>query len=148
MKFADRSIKWAVVIVILTLVLVVSGYCAGMFLQGKAEGEALAANEHNTQEYTVGEIENSGKHVEEYGDDANNSKAADPDEEDNTRLTTGSVCSKKLVDDGTVNLLILGEDKISFLYDTIGIVSINKADSKPSQTSPRDNLGIILYFIE
>jgi LCP family protein required for cell wall assembly len=45
-------------------------------------------------------------------------------------LTVGKPYSKKLVEEGSTNLLIIGEDKVSSLYDTIGIVSIDKKSKK------------------
>jgi LCP family protein required for cell wall assembly len=41
-------------------------------------------------------------------------------------LTVGKPYSVKLVEEGTKNVLILGQDKVSFLYDTMGIVSIDE----------------------
>jgi len=41
-------------------------------------------------------------------------------------LTVGKPYSRKLVEDGSKNILILGKDKADNLYDTIGIVSVDK----------------------
>jgi len=42
------------------------------------------------------------------------------------RLTVGKPYSVKLVEDGARNILIIGQDKVNALYDTIGIVSVDK----------------------
>ncbi|NTV88923.1 MAG: LCP family protein [Clostridiales bacterium] len=60
------------------------------------------------------------------GEDGFDAEAGLPLEEvEDTRLVTGKTCSGSLVAEGSKNILILGEDKVSFLYDTIGIVSID-----------------------
>ncbi len=41
-------------------------------------------------------------------------------------LTTGRKYGKALVEEGSRNILILGEDKVSYLYDTLGILSIDR----------------------
>lgn len=41
-------------------------------------------------------------------------------------LTVGKPYSQKLVEEGSKNILILGQDKVDNLYDTIGIASIDK----------------------
>ncbi|MFZ5989567.1 MAG: LCP family protein [Bacillota bacterium] len=45
-------------------------------------------------------------------------------------LTEGKKYSKKLVEEGSRNILFVGADKISGLYDTIGILSIDKKNQK------------------
>lgn len=122
MKFTDRSMKWAVIIAIFTIVLVFSGYYAAVIFQGKTDaGEVHAENTSD---------------VDEYGEDGGNGDAeVNPDKDSppliadpgNTRLTAGKTYSEKLVEEGSTNLLILGEDKVSYLYDTVGIVSISKS---------------------
>lgn len=51
-----------------------------------------------------------------------------PDEPD--RLTVGKPYSVKLVEEGARNILFIGQDKVSALYDTIGIVSVDKKNKK------------------
>lgn len=46
-------------------------------------------------------------------------------EKEVTALTVGKPYSGKLVEDGARNVLIIGEDKLNDLYDTIGIASID-----------------------
>ena len=41
-------------------------------------------------------------------------------------LTIGKPYSRKLVEEDTSNILIIGEDKLNNLYDTIGIINIDK----------------------
>ncbi len=48
------------------------------------------------------------------------------EEEPAKRLTTGKPYSGKLVEEGSRNVLIIGEDKQNDLYDTIGIASVDK----------------------
>ena len=50
----------------------------------------------------------------------------EPVDEGPKTLTVGKPYSKKLVEEGSTNILIIGEDKVSSLYDTIGIASIDK----------------------
>ena len=50
----------------------------------------------------------------------------EPVDEAPKTLTVGKPYSKKLVEEGSTNILIIGEDKVSSLYDTIGIASIDK----------------------
>lgn len=45
-------------------------------------------------------------------------------------LTQGNKYSKQLVAEGSKNILFVGTDKVSGLYDTIGILSIDKSDKK------------------
>lgn len=45
-------------------------------------------------------------------------------------LTQGNKYSKQLVNEGSKNILFVGTDKVSGLYDTIGIMSIDKSDKK------------------
>lgn len=47
-------------------------------------------------------------------------------EEIKKTLTTGKPYSQKIVEEGSKSILILGKDKVDNLYDTIGIVSIDK----------------------
>jgi len=47
-------------------------------------------------------------------------------EEKPKSLTVGKQYSGKLVEEGTKNILIIGQDKVNNLYDTIGIASIDK----------------------
>jgi len=54
-------------------------------------------------------------------------------------LTVGKPYPEKLVESGTRNVLIIGEDKLNNLYDTIGIVSIDKKNKKLTMIMiPRD----------
>ena len=53
-------------------------------------------------------------------------QTGDQPEKEITTLTVGKPYSGKLVEDGTRNILIIGEDKLNDLYDTIGIASIDK----------------------
>lgn len=63
----------------------------------------------------------------------------DPREETIKTLTSGRPYSQKLTEDGSRNILILGQDKVSNLYDTIGIASIDKNGKKVSLIMiPRD----------
>jgi len=45
-------------------------------------------------------------------------------------VTQGQKYNQKLVENGSKNILIVGEDKIAGLYDTIGIISIEKENKK------------------
>lgn len=51
-------------------------------------------------------------------------------QEEDKKITTGTKYSEKLVEDGTRNILIIGEDKLNDLYDTIGIASIDEKTKK------------------
>lgn len=51
-------------------------------------------------------------------------------EEKPKTLTVGKPYSGKLVEEGTKNILIIGEDKQNNLYDTIGIASIDSKNKK------------------
>lgn len=55
-----------------------------------------------------------------------NTQTADMPEEKLNKLTVGKPYSGKLVEEGAINVLIIGRDKVSNLHDTIGIASINK----------------------
>lgn len=48
----------------------------------------------------------------------------------NKGITTGVRYSGKLVEEGSRNVLIIGEDKLNDLYDTIGIASIDEKNGK------------------
>lgn len=123
MKFTDRSIKWAVIIAVLTLVLVLAGYYAAV--QGRVDAGEIhtedAFDEDDVDDEDI-DNENTDFNVE----DDTPPVIADPV---NTKLTTGKPCSTMLVEEGSTNLLIIGEDKASHLFDTIGIISIDKKNS-------------------
>ena len=54
-------------------------------------------------------------------------------------ITVGKAYSQKLTDEGAKNVLIIGQDKVSNLYDTIGIASIdNKNKTVKLIMIPRD----------
>lgn len=71
-----------------------------------------------------------------------------------TGITTGKQYSEKLVADGTQNLLFIGEDKEFFLYDTIGIINIDKENRKvkiimiPRDTYIEYNEPVLEYLSE
>lgn len=50
--------------------------------------------------------------------------------DDDNRVTTGVKYSGKLVEEGSRNVLIIGEDKKNDLYDTIGIASIDQKNGR------------------
>lgn len=54
----------------------------------------------------------------------------DPAKEGPKTLTIGKPYSGKLVEEGSKNVLIIGEDKVNNLYDTIGIASIDSKNKK------------------
>ncbi|NJD01853.1 MAG: LytR family transcriptional regulator [Ruminiclostridium sp.] len=118
MKFADRSIKWAVIVAIFSVVLVVTGYYAALIFEGKTDaGEVHAEDVSDNDENYI---------VDKDGTGTDNDPSPIFVDTADTKLTAGKVCSTRLVEEGSVNILIIGEDKASHLYDTIGIVSINK----------------------
>lgn len=51
-------------------------------------------------------------------------------EEKDTRITVGPQYSQKLVEEGSRNILLIGEDKLNDLYDTICIASIDPKSEK------------------
>ncbi len=67
-------------------------------------------------------------------------------------LTEGQVYPDKLVEDKTKNVLIIGEDKVAGLYDTIGIMNIDKKNKKvkiimiPRDTYIQYNKKVIHYL--
>ncbi len=52
----------------------------------------------------------------------------EPAEETVESLTVGKPYSQKLTEEGSRNILIIGQDKLNNLYDTIGIASIDKSN--------------------
>jgi polyisoprenyl-teichoic acid--peptidoglycan teichoic acid transferase len=44
-----------------------------------------------------------------------------------SRVTKGTALGRKLVEDGSTNILLLGEDQVSSLYDTLCIMSISRS---------------------
>ena len=118
MKLAGNSLKWAAAVFAVTLALVLSGYYTGvLFSPANDTGKAHAESPYKGQEKTA-------------GDDSNTypSENLSRGETEKPRLTTGKRCSTEVVDAGSVNVLIIGEDKVSYLYDTLGIMSINKSN--------------------
>lgn len=62
-----------------------------------------------------------------------------PENQEPKSLTVGKPYSGKLVEEGSKNILIIGEDKVNNLYDTIGIASIDSKNKKVSLIMiPRD----------
>lgn len=51
-------------------------------------------------------------------------------QEKDTRITVGPAYGEKLVEEGSRNILIIGEDKMNDLYDTICIASIDQKNKK------------------
>lgn len=121
MKFADRSIKWAVIVAVFTVVLVMAGYFAAVVFQGKTDAGQVNA-----------ENVNAGNEDDKIPDEIKNEILSEADSQsiiskiEETGLTVGKAYSAKLVEEGSVNILIIGEDKTSYLYDTLGIVSISR----------------------
>jgi LCP family protein required for cell wall assembly len=76
------------------------------------------------------------------------------DEEDDGRLTKGAPYSVRLVEEGTRNILIIGEDKLNDLYDTIGIANVDEKGNKlklimiPRDTYIEYNNKIAVYLDE
>jgi LCP family protein required for cell wall assembly len=60
----------------------------------------------------------------------NNSQSGNHEEHLKERLLSGKPYSVKLVEKGTKNLLIIGEDKTSDKYDTISIANIDQKNKK------------------
>ncbi len=54
----------------------------------------------------------------------------EPEDNEPKTLTVGKPYSAKLVEEGSKNVLIIGEDKMNSLYDTIGIASIDSKNKK------------------
>jgi LCP family protein required for cell wall assembly len=72
---------------------------------------------------TTENLSNQGK----FSDDTQKDDGAGVEQEKEAEpLTVGKPYSQKLVEDGSKNILIIGQDKADNLYDTIGIVSIDK----------------------
>ncbi len=67
-------------------------------------------------------------------------------------LTEGNVYPTRLVEDNTKNILIIGEDKVAGLYDTIGIMNIDKKNKKikvimiPRDTYIQYNKKVVHYM--
>lgn len=120
MKLTGNSLKWTAVIVVITLVLVFSGYFTGLLFSGKDGTEQInAQSPYKDREEAV---------EENRGPVSTGPSVPEENPADN-RLTTGKTYGTRLTEDGAVNVLIIGEDKVSYLYDTIGIASINKSNS-------------------
>ena len=65
------------------------------------------------------------------GDNKESGDIEPPHEEEKPKiLAVGETYQEKLVEEGTKNLLIIGEDKLNNLYDTIGIASIDTKNKK------------------
>ncbi len=72
---------------------------------------------------------------------------------DDGKLTKGKPYSVKLVEEGTRNVLIIGEDKLNDLYDTIGIANIDEKNGRLKIIMiPRDTYieytGVISDYLE
>jgi len=60
-----------------------------------------------------------------------NDKPSDEENSDKFQgLTNGMKYHEKLVDESSRNILFIGQDRISGLYDTIGILSIDRKNKK------------------
>lgn len=76
------------------------------------------------------EAAEQGTYGRNSGENGNQNGSALPSEQADARIekdtiTVGKPYSQKLTDEGTKNVLIIGQDKVSNLYDTIGIASID-----------------------
>lgn len=90
------------------------------------------SSQEETEPVPAQEVQNSKPVQTKTADDAetaaDSSEQADTEEE--KRLTVGKPYSVNLVEEGSRNVLIIGEDKMNSLYDTIGIVSIDSSNKK------------------
>lgn len=84
-------------------------------------------------ELLPGELDNKAEDRSE-NNDAENDTTDDTENNDNDEqdqsdtLTVGKPYPDKLVEADTRNVLIIGQDKVSNLYDTIGIASVDKSN--------------------
>lgn len=116
-----HTLKWSLTVLVFAILIIIVGYFASIILKDKPDTGNVTAEK------------SIGKNVD--GNDGRNGSTEgqvkfDPTQENGeaARVTAG-VCSNVIqVEKGSINVLILGQDKTSNLYDTIGIVSIEKAN--------------------
>lgn len=125
MKLSKKSILWIMAIIIFGIIVGSRMIYPGHIKQTDPYDLELLKEDPNT------EIQNS----EAITDD-------DTSEQDSlldSRVTSGSSYSEKLIAEGSKNILFLGEDNVNHLYDTIGIISIDSKNKKISLiVLPRD----------
>lgn len=86
----------------------------------------MLSSQNKRQNEEPHELEGPANNVADRGGiPQSNKKSGQVREEAPKTLTVGKPYSKKLVEDGTKNVLITGTDKLNNLYDTIGIASID-----------------------
>ncbi len=93
----------------------------------KPQSEQSDAVDESTQNDPVSQ-QSSGK--PDTGRPAVQEPNQEPAEQEPETLTVGKPYSGKLVEEGSTNILIIGQDKVNILYDTIGIASIDSKNKK------------------
>ncbi|MGI6777634.1 MAG: LCP family protein [Acetivibrionales bacterium] len=121
----DTSRKHVFIITAIALAVAVSALFIFLysikFISTSVLDAGLDKNQKTDESYKAGLEGSKGKEQVQNPEDSGSG-----DEEEITGLTMGKPYSKKLVEDDSRNVLIVGEDKQYYLYDTIMILSISK----------------------
>ena len=121
MNINKKILIWIGIVVLIGAVLLMVACETGVLSLQKEEQvvEQIDEHEKNIKEEQPVNKENKPEPVLPAGE-----------EEKPVTLTMGKPYSEKLVEEGTKNVLIIGEDKLNNLYDTIGIINIDSKNKK------------------
>jgi len=129
-----RSRKLVLWLSIIVVTVVALSFLAYKSFSGRAESAALnsGADELKGDKYSnVDDTENSEQYTVQSGLPGQDMYGNSQEDYDSiTGVTAEKGYGEKLVEKGSTNILILGEDKVSYLYDTVGIISIDKNNKK------------------
>jgi LCP family protein required for cell wall assembly len=129
MAFSKKIIVFSVALFTLLLISVFVLFCLRNPVHS---ADTPAINNDDDTAVQAGNDSEEEKH--EGGNEAFGFSNSAPDEEEDLDsiigLTEGEAYSRELVEEGSTNILIVGEDKENYLFDTIGIISVNKSSRK------------------
>ncbi len=123
MKTKRVLLIWIGILTVIGIVLLMVACETGVLMQGtghdqNAEGQDVQGDSNDKP---------ADKSTDSDGGDSGPEHAVSDGPE---RLTAGKPYSVKLVEEGSRNVLIIGEDQMNALYDTIGIVSVDSVNKK------------------
>lgn len=120
---ASRKIHiWIGIFFIIGLILLMVACETGVLKTHNANSKQPGAAEEKTS------VQMPGESGQQAGDTPVPSGQAAAATDEKAMLTVGRPYSQTLTAEGSRNVLIIGQDKVSNLYDTIGIASINSKD--------------------
>ena len=124
MKSYRTIFIWIGIFAVIGIVLLMVA-CETGVLTGQNGQEQIDEEQQDVQDGDISEDIGESRENQKAGTDQQPATSDEPE-----RLTVGKPYSEKLVEDGARNILFIGQDKVSNLYDTMGIVSVDSKNKK------------------